>query len=201
MVVPGANQALTPGALSRHHDTLAAADVLLLQLEIPLPTVQTAIRMGREKRATIILDPAPARPLPDPLLALVDYLTPNESELAALAGPGDPVAAAGRLLARGVKTVVVKRGAQGVLLVGPAGAEDIAAFPVTAVDTTAAGDAWNAAFGVALALGRQPAAAARFANAAGALTVTRAGAQTSLPYRSSVDVLFGDREANETAPA
>ncbi len=88
VVVPGANQALTPGSLSRHHDTLAAADVLLLQLEIPLPTVQTAIRMGREKRAIVILDPAPARPLPDALLPLVDYLTPNESELAALAGPG-----------------------------------------------------------------------------------------------------------------
>ena len=119
VVVPGANQALTPGALSRHHDTLAAADVLLLQLEIPLPTVQTAIRMGREKRATIILDPAPARPLPDGLLALVDYLTPNESELAALAGPGDALAAAGRLLARGVRQVVVKRGERGALLVGP----------------------------------------------------------------------------------
>jgi ribokinase len=193
VVVPGANQALTPGILSRHHDTLAAADVLLLQLEIPLPTVQTAIRMGREKRAIVILDPAPARPLPDALLPLVDYLTPNERELEALAGPGDVLAAAGRLLARGVRQVVVKRGERGALLVSPAGALDIAPFPVTAVDTTAAGDAWNAAFGVALALGRDPPVAARFANAAGALTVTRPGAQTSLPHRASVDALFGER--------
>jgi ribokinase len=200
VVVPGANQALTPGALSRHHDTLAAADVLLLQLEIPMPTVQTAIRMGREKRATIILDPAPARPLPDGLLALVDYLTPNESELAALAGPGDVLAAAGRLLARGVRQVVVKLGERGALLVGPDGAQEIAPFPVTAVDTTAAGDAWNAAFGVALALGRQPAVAARFANAAGALAVTRPGAQPSLPRRASVDALFGQQTVTETDP-
>jgi ribokinase len=201
VVVPGANQALTPGVLSRHHDTLATADVLLVQLEIPLPTVQTAVRMGREKRATIILDPAPARPLPDGLLALVDYLTPNERELEALAGPGDVLAAAGRLLARGARHVVVKRGARGALLVGPQGAQEIAPFPVTAVDTTAAGDAWNAAFGVALALGREPALAARFANAAGALTVTRPGAQPSLPRRTSVDALFAGDAGTETARA
>ena len=94
----------------------------------------------------------------------------------------------------------MKRGERGALLVGPAGALDIAPFPVTAVDTTAAGDAWNAAFGVALALGRDPPVAARFANAAGALTVTRPGAQTSLPHRASVDALFGERLVTETAP-
>ena len=176
VVVPGANQALTPGALSRHHDTLAAADVLLLQLEIPLPTVQTAIRMGREKRATIILDPAPARPLPDGLLALVDYLTPNESELAALAGPGRRPRRGGPPAGPRGPPGGGQAGRSGACCwSGPAGAQDIAPFPVTAVDTTAAGDAWNAAFGVALALGRQPAVAARFANAAGALAVTRAG--------------------------
>jgi ribokinase len=100
------------------------------------------------------------------------------------------IAAARGLLARGPRLVAVKRGARGVLLVTAEGTQDIPAFAVTAVDTTAAGDAWNAAFGLARALGRDDPAAARFANAAGALTVTRPGAQPSLPLRSQVEALL-----------
>ena len=90
ILIPGANQALTPGVLGQHHDVLTDADVLLLQLEIPLPTVQTAARMGREKRAIVILDPAPARPLPAAFLRLCDFVTPNLGELAVLVGARTP---------------------------------------------------------------------------------------------------------------
>jgi ribokinase len=199
VLVPGANQTLSPGILGQHHDVLAAAHVLLLQLEIPLPTVQTAARMGREKHATIILDPAPARPLPPGLLRLCDYLTPNEGELAILlhrpasthpASIDELTAGAQQLLAQGARNVVVKLGDRGALLVTPAEAHHLPAFPVTAVDTTGAGDAWNGAFAVALCEGLAPPAAARFACAAAALSVTRPGAIASLPARAEVDALL-----------
>jgi ribokinase len=195
VLVPGANQTLTPGILGLHHDVLAASDLLLLQLEIPLPTVQTAARMGREKHATIILDPAPARPLPPPLLRLVDYLTPNESELGTLLRRPPPdtleevTAGAQQLLAMGARNVVVKLGARGALLVTPTEVAHLAPFPVDAVDTTAAGDTFNAAFAVALAEGLPAPAAGRFACAAAALSVTRPGAIASQPTRAEVDAL------------
>jgi ribokinase len=199
VVVPGANDSLVPGALSPHHETLAAADVLLLQLEIPLPTVQTAARVAREKGALVILDPAPARPVPDALLRLCDFVTPNESELLALdgapaaAGPLDratAAAAARRLLARGPRHVVVKMGGAGALLVGAQGEAFWPSFPVTPVDTTAAGDTWNAGFAAALAEGLPVADAGRFACAAAALSVTRRGAQPSVPARDEVLALL-----------
>ena len=201
--VAGANEGLSPGALSRHHPTLTSARVLLLQLEIPLPTVHTAARMGREKHATVILNPAPARPVPDQLLGLCDWVTPNESELLALDGRDLPVqglsladaeAAGRRLLARGPRNVVVTLAERGALWLA-AGAEQavhVPPFPVTAVDTTAAGDAFSGTLAVALAEGRPPPQALRFASAAGALTVTRPGAQPSLPARAAVEALFGD---------
>jgi ribokinase len=204
VAVAGANEGLSPGALSRHHPTLTSARVLLLQLEIPLPTVHTAARMGREKHATVILDPAPARPVPDALLGLCDWVTPNESELLFLDGEAtgeaakEPSleraeAAARRLLARGPRNVVVTLGARGALWVsaGAGECQHLPAFPlpVAAVDATAAGDAFNGALAVALAARRPAAEALRFACAAGALAVTRPGAQASLPTRAEVDRL------------
>jgi ribokinase len=199
IVVPGANDTLTPAALTPHHARMVGADVLLLQLEIPFPTVQTAARVGREKGATVILDPAPARPLPDALLRLVDYLTPNENELLTLdgvvgsagaIGRQGAAAAARRLLARGARKVIVKMGAAGALLVTPSMEHFWPAFPVTAVDSTAAGDAFNAGFAVALAEGQTPVEAGRFASAAAALAVTRRGAQPSMPTRDEVMALL-----------
>jgi len=209
VVVGGANETFTPAALTRHHQRLVAADVLLLQLEIPLPTVQTAVRVGREKGALVILDPAPARPLPDALLRLCDYVTPNESELCALDGAASSARAAGgaelplggldraaaaaacrRLLARGARAVLAKLGTQGALLVTPAQEHFWPALPVTVLDTTAAGDAFNAAFAVALAEGQPVERAGRFACAAAALCVTRRGAQPSLPARAEVEALL-----------
>jgi ribokinase len=195
VLVPGANQALSPGVLGQHNDVLTSAAVLLLQLEIPLPTVQTAARMGREKRAIVILDPAPARPLPASLLRLCDFVTPNEIELGQLIGApasaelslDDVAAGAAQLLAQGARNVVVKLGARGALLVTPSDRHHFPALPTQVVDTTAAGDAWNGAFAVALAEGQDVRAAGRFACAAAALSVSRPGAQSSLPDRAAVD--------------
>jgi ribokinase len=187
VVVPGANARLTPDALDEVAAAFDRAAVVLLQLEVPLPTVQEAARRARAAGARVVLDPAPARPLPDALLALVDYLTPNQTELAALAAgaavrdAGEATAAARELLGRGARNVVVKRGEEGALLVGADGACAWPAPRVRAVDATAAGDAWNGAFAFGLARGDSTDAAGRLATAAASVSVTRAGAQPSLP--------------------
>ena len=205
VVVPGANEGLTPGALGAHHAALTSAGVLLLQLEIPLPTVTTAARMGREKGATVILDPAPARAVPASLLALCDFVTPNENELNQLLGtkPGTVLtlaevrAGAEALHARGARNVIVKLGARGALWVGATGRGHWPAFAAKAVDTTAAGDAFNAALAVALSEGQDLPAAGRFACAAGALATTKPGAASSLPARADLEAFL----AISTAPA
>src|SRR6185295_6418495 len=181
IVVPGANGTLTPAALSASHAAVHDAAVVLLQLEIPLPTAQTAARVAREGGALVVLDPAPARAVADMLMRSVDYLTPNESELAVLTGGApqaslrrsDAVARARQLLARGVRRVVVKMGRQGALLVTEAGEHLCPAFPVEAVDTTAAGDAFNAGLAFALARGATETDAIRFGAATAAVSVTR----------------------------
>jgi ribokinase len=198
VLAPGANGTFTAERLADAEPAIRAARVLLLQLEIPLATVVRAAQIARGAGVTVILDPAPAVPLPDALLALVDYLTPNEGELAIAAGeaPGEAGAAAidaraARLLARGCRQVVVKMGARGARLVTADGARAWPSFPVEAVDTTAAGDAFNGALAVAFAEGQPLDRAMRFATAAGALSVTRLGAQPSMPTRAEVDELTG----------
>jgi ribokinase len=192
VVVSGANARLTPGRLRASEARVAGAAVVLLQLEVPLSTVETAARIAHEGGATVILDPAPARPLPSSLLECVDFLTPNQGELAALTGLAtgeEPEAAARRLAGVGDLRVIVKMGEAGALLVGRSSRTSWPAIPVEAVDATGAGDAFNAAFAVALAEGRPPAEAGRMAVAAGALCVTRVGAQASMPTRREVDRL------------
>lgn len=199
VIVAGANGAFGAEALHADEARLHAADLVLLQLEIPLETVAAAAAAGRAARATVILDPAPARDLPDDLLAACDWLTPNESELAALVGrpvcalldPEEAAAGARSLRARGARNVIVKLGAHGALLVTGDEERFVPAVPVTAVDTTAAGDCFNAAFAVALGEGRPPFDAASFAAAAAAVSVTRAGAQPGMPTRADVMELLG----------
>jgi ribokinase len=199
VIVPGANGAFTPAELERSRAAVTAAGVLLLQLEVPLDTVEAAARMARRVGARVILDPAPAAPLPPGLLREVDYLTPNETELGALvqeapAGrESEAVRQARELVARGARNVVVKRGDQGALLVGAVGEASWPAFPVQAVDATAAGDAWNGAFAFALARGSAPVDAGRLATAAAAVSVTRRGAQPSLPVLDEVEALLRRR--------
>lgn len=190
-VAPGANARLSPEDVEAAEAEIAAADLLLLQLEVPLPTVERAVALAKRFRARVLLNPAPARAVPDDLIARVDLLTPNESEARALlggpAGAKGPEAAAAALLRRGAGAVVVTLGKRGALLVTGEGQAEIPARPVTAVDTTAAGDTFSAALAVAWAEGRPLEAAAAWAAAAAALCVTRRGAQPSLPTRAEVD--------------
>ncbi|HEY7212316.1 MAG TPA: ribokinase [Bryobacteraceae bacterium] len=193
----GANGTLSPAAIREPLKTLAADSLLLVQLEVPLATTEFALRMARERGAITILDPAPAQTLPAKLCALVDYLTPNQTEAALLLGSTEEIesyeraeAAARKLLALGPQNVILKLGALGVVVANSRGCERVPGFPVQAVDTTAAGDTFNAAFAVALGEGKPPLAAARFANAAASISVTRPGAQSSIPQRAEVDQLL-----------
>lgn len=197
VISPGANATLDPGtALSRLED-LTEGDILLAQLEIPIETVEAAFKHALNRGAIAILDPAPARPLPAGLLATVGVLTPNQTEAACvLNDPHNEVrdfnqaaAAAARLIQLGPRAVVMKLGSLGSLWSDGTSREPAEAFRVTAVDTTAAGDVFNGAFAVALAEGAPVASALRFANAAAAISVTRAGAQTSVPERGEVEHL------------
>lgn len=190
VVVPGCNYRLTPDELhSRDH--LLSGTILLLQLETPLETVFYALQRGKQKGMRTILNPAPATPLPHEIFPLVDLLTPNETEASTLTGTtvGERSCAkeaGARLLEMGCGDVIITLGAQGSLWVGKDGARHFPGFSVPAVDSTAAGDAFNGALAAALAAGKAMEAAIPFANAAGALATTRRGAQASLPDRPAI---------------
>ena len=200
-VASGANFRVDESDVEDASPFVAEASALLLQLEIPPGAVRHAISRARQSGIRVILNPAPASladPLPDALLAQIDVLTPNEHEAAALLGYEttdglDWMDAAARLHARGVKFVIITLGAEGCVLADATGVRHIPAIPVTAVDTTAAGDCFTGALAVALAEGRSPDAAAGFAAAAAAISVTRSGAQPSLPFRSEVDAALSTR--------
>ena len=192
VVVSGANMRLAPADVEAAAAAIGVADVLLLQLESPLETVTRAAQVAHARGVTVILNPAPARPVPAGLLGLVDVLIPNESETALLTGlpVGDQEeaqAAAAALRRMGVATVILTLGERGALLAYEGGAELFPAFDVTPVDTTAAGDAFVGGLAVALAEGRPLREAVRWGNAAGALATTRLGAQPSLPTRQALD--------------
>jgi ribokinase len=190
IVVPGANGRLSPGDIEAARPLIAGADILLMQLEIPLPVVELAARTARESGVTVILNASPAQSLSPTLLSLVDYLVVNETEAFHMSGsgPASPEAAARTLQTTGARDVVVTLGADGSLFV-PSGGNTISvpAFAVPAVDTTAAGDGFVGALAVALAGGMAAHEALRWGNAAGALAVTREGAQPSLPTFAEVE--------------
>ncbi|MCL6545238.1 MAG: ribokinase [Bryobacteraceae bacterium] len=195
VISPGANAALDSSRVCQRLDLLDRGDYVLLQLEIPMYANERALQAAKTAGAVTILDPAPAMRLPTGLLALVDILTPNQTEAATLLGiPAnrvqtyeDAAEAAAELQNMGAAGVIVKMGSLGCY-VRAAGFEGaVPSFPVTAVDSTAAGDVFNGALAVALAEGRRVQAAARFACAAAALSVTRPGAQTSIPTRREVE--------------
>lgn len=197
-VAPGANAALSPADVRRAEPSIASAGAVLLSLEIPLNTALAAAALASRHGVPVILNPAPARPLPSGLLKAVSVLTPNESEAELLTGlriDGDAAAgrAADRLLRRGVRrAVVITMGRRGAFAAGDGIRRRIAAFRVRAVDTTAAGDIFNGALAVALTEGRPLEEAVRFANAAAALSVTRPGAQPSAPRRSEIERLLAE---------
>jgi ribokinase len=195
VVAANANGALTPAAVERASATIATARVVLVQLEVPLDAVAAALALARRHGVVTVLNPAPAAALPDEVLAASDYVVPNETEAAALTGiatdsDDGATEAARRLLARGAGSVVVTLGARGALTVDLAETRRIAAFAVTAVDATAAGDAFCGTFAAALACGAAPADALRRASAAGALACTVRGALPSLPDAAAVDALL-----------
>lgn len=196
VVAPGANAALTVDDLRACGPLLRGGRVLLTQLETPLPTVREALRAGKASGMVTILNPAPAVAVAPELFGAVDLLVPNEGEAALLADRpvgsfAEAEAAAGRLLGFGCKAVLVTLGSQGALLLRPGEARHFPAFPVEAVDATAAGDAFCGALAAALAEGRALEAAIPFACAAGALTCTRRGAQESLPTRDAILAFMG----------
>ncbi|MBN1814018.1 MAG: ribokinase [Anaerolineae bacterium] len=204
VVASGANMRLSPADVDAAEAAIAAADVLLLQLEVPLPAVVQAARVAHAHGTTVILNPAPACPLPHELLSLIDVLVPNESEAARLTrlpiGDRAEIEAAAVVLCElGVDTVALTLGERGALLVGEGERELIPAFEVTPVDTTAAGDAFVGGFAVALAEGRSLTDAVRWANAAGALATTKLGAQPSLPIRRMVEALMAQGGAESPA--
>lgn len=190
----GANGELTPARLERHSAALNC-EQLLLQLEIPLDTNLAAARAAKAQGARVVLNPAPARSLPDELLALVDLITPNETEAEQLTGvavsdDAGAAAAAEALHAKGIDTVIITLGARGVWLSERGQGRRVPGFSVQAVDTTAAGDTFNGALVAALQQGRPLAQAVRFAQAAAAISVTRPGAQTSVPFRAEIEALL-----------
>jgi ribokinase len=194
VVAPGANHALIASETEGMRSVFHGARLALFQLESPLDTVMAALKIARDEGACTILDPAPALPLPRDLLANVDILTPNESEASLLLGlplrrvaACDAPALARSLRERGPAAVVLKLGDQGCFYSNGEAEIFCAAFPVIARDATAAGDVFNAALAVALAEDRPIAEALRFANAAAAISVTRIGAQASVPSRAEVD--------------
>ncbi len=209
IIVPGANGTFSAERLSTCQELIAGARVVLLQLEIPMGTVLAAARYakrGGEEQAIVILDPAPAQAIPDELLTLVDYITPNETELAMLNGVtregnldrNEASQLARRLLSRGAKRVIVKLGSQGALLVEEDSEHFWPPVSVVAVDTTAAGDAFNAALAVALAKEKSEVEAGEFAVVAAAYSVTRKGAQPSMPTLPEIESLLRDESPQKS---
>lgn len=191
-VASGANGRLTPAEVKKAKSVFSDASVLIMQLETPLATVQAAAELATRAGVPVILNPAPARRLPDQLLDRVSILTPNESEAELLTGikvNSDAAAAraADKLRARGVQTVILTLGARGAFVAGDGCRQRVPGFKIKAVDTTAAGDIFNGALAVALAEERPLLSAVRFANAAAALSVTRLGAQPSAPMRDEIE--------------
>lgn len=187
-----ANNCLTASRLQPHHHIIQRADMLLMQLETPVETIISAAKVAQLSETKVVLNPAPAQPLSDDLLKLINIITPNETEAEALTGikvtdMDSAQQAADLLHDKGVKLVMITLGSQGVWVSESGHGQQIKGFRVKAVDTTAAGDTFNGALLTRLLEGANCADAIRFAHAAAAITVTGAGAQTSIPFRNSVD--------------
>lgn len=192
VVASGANANLQPNDLSAAEEIIAQADVVLLQLESPLPTVMAAVRLAAKHGVTVVLNPAPAQTLPANLLEHVTIISPNEVEAEMLTGvkiDGEKnlVAAAQRLHAQGPPTVLITRGPKGVFISSAGETHLLPAFQVTAIDTTGAGDVFNGCLAAFLTKARSLTAAATMASAAAAISVTRLGAQASAPRLAEIE--------------
>jgi ribokinase len=200
IVVPGANLRLLSDELDRYESAFRSARLLVMQLEMDLAMTGQAIDRAHRHGLPVLLNPAPAQPLSDELLRQVTYLTPNETEAGLLAGfpvhsIADAERAAMELHRRGVKHVIVTLADKGALIVDGDGTRHVKGFPVSPVDTVAAGDSFNGALAVKLINGESLDEAVYFANAVGALTVTKEGAIPSLPHSRDVDRFMQSRSA------
>ncbi|EMW0513075.1 ribokinase [Enterobacter mori] len=188
----GANAALTTERVEAQRGIIAGAEALLMQLESPVESVLAAAKIAHENHTTVVLNPAPARVLSDELLALVDIITPNETEAEKLTGirvenDDDAARAARALHDKGIGTVIITLGSRGVWVSANGEGRRVPGFKVKAIDTIAAGDTFNGALVTALLEGRAMDEAIRFAHAAAAIAVTRKGAQPSVPWRKEID--------------
>ena len=198
VVTPGANGTVSRNDIDENAEAIREAGVVLTQLEIPFNTVEYLAEVCERANVPLILDPAPARALPANLLSRVSWITPNETELVNCAPEGrhglsqwETSEAVEALVQRCISGVVLKRGSSGAYLATKDGLrKEVRAFSVTAIDTTGAGDAFNGGFAVALMLGKSPVESVRFASAAGAVSVMRAGAQPSMPTLDEVNLLL-----------
>ena len=192
VVASGANACLLPDDLKNAADAIEQSDIVLMQLEIPMETIEYVANIAYAKGKTVILNPAPAQPLSKSLLQCVSILTPNETEASMISGitvhdTASACEAARAICAMGVQTVIITLGAKGALIYTHEFHEEIPVGKVEAVDTTAAGDVFNGAFAVALAENRNITDAVRFACKAASISVTRIGAQASAPYRKELN--------------
>ncbi|MBS7262197.1 MAG: ribokinase [Eubacteriales bacterium] len=185
-VFAGANDSVTAADVLAAEPAFAGAGLFLSQLETPVPALLTGLTLARRHGLVTLLNPAPAAPLPDELWPMVDLLTPNETEAAALTDRTGPEAAARVLRDRGVGAVIVTLGGRGAYYDGPEGTFLVPAERVKAVDTVGAGDCYNGALAVALVEGRPIREAMAFASHAAAVSVTRLGAAESMPFRSDL---------------
>jgi ribokinase len=192
IVVPGANGKLMPADVNKAESDIASAAVVVCQLEVPIETVEQAAKLANKNGVPFILDPAPARQLSDELLSMVDIIKPNETEAEILTGVKvTDEASAGKaadvLLAKGIETVIITLGEKGLMLATKDAKEMMATNKVKAVDSTAAGDAFTGSLAYGLANGQSLKDAAVYANTVAAISVTRLGAQSSMPTKEEVD--------------
>ncbi|HQH40347.1 MAG TPA: ribokinase [Bacteroidales bacterium] len=191
-VAPGANHAVTPEDIQALEQVIAGAQIVLLQHEIPVPAIRMAIEIAYANKVPVILNPAPAFPIASDLFSKIAFLTPNEHEAATIVGPGfeeekDPLRLATALINAGCKQIIITLGEKGALYATTHKAELIPGYPVQAVDTTAAGDTFNGYLAVAIASGKPAEEAIRIANRAASVSVTRMGAQSSIPVLSEIE--------------
>ena len=195
IVVPGANKMVDRNFIDSQFDKMVDCDIFLLQLEIPLETVFYTLRKLKENGKTVILDPAPAIILADEFYPQIDYLTPNLTELSIIAeteivSVTDLRQSAQKLLKKGVRTIIVKAGKDGAYIINKNGFEHIPGFKIKTIDTTGAGDSFNAGLAVALSQGKELTESIKFANAVGALSTTAKGAQNAMPTLEQVKLFL-----------
>ncbi|WP_299700042.1 ribokinase [uncultured Tateyamaria sp.] len=193
IVSPGAAALISPADVEAHKDLIASADVFVTQLEQPMDAAMRGLELARATGVITVLNPAPAADLPEGMLALCDYVTPNETECEALTGIAvtnevEAEAACAALIAKGVRTPIITMGEQGAYLSGHGLVPAVQAGPV--VETTGAGDAFNGAFAAMLANGDTALRAVQYGCATAGISVTRAGTAPAMPYRSEVDALL-----------